>query len=77
MQQIYTRTPMPKCDLNKVALQLYSNRTSAWAFSCKFAAFFQNNFSKGHFWVAASVISMHLQFMLLYYDKNPSLNLLN
>ena len=23
MQQIYWKTPMPKCDLNKVALQLY------------------------------------------------------
>ena len=23
MQQIYRRTPMPKCDFNKVALQLY------------------------------------------------------
>ena len=23
MQQIYRRTPMPKCDLNKVALQIY------------------------------------------------------
>ena len=31
-QQIYRRTPMPKCDFNKVA--------SAWVFSCKFAAYF-------------------------------------
>ena len=23
MQQIYGRTPMPKCDFNEVALQLY------------------------------------------------------
>ena len=23
MQQIYRRTPMPKCDFNKVAIQLY------------------------------------------------------
>ena len=29
---------MPKCDFNKVAKQLYSNHTSAWVFSCKFAA---------------------------------------
>ena len=41
MQQIYRRTPVPKCDFNKVALQLYSNHTSAWVFSCKFAAYFQ------------------------------------
>ena len=45
MQQIYMRTPMPKCDYNKVALQLYCNRTLAWVFSCKFAAYFQNTFS--------------------------------
>ena len=30
MQQIYRRTPMPKDDFNKVALQLYWNHTSAW-----------------------------------------------
>ena len=29
MQQIYRRTPAPKCDFNKVALQLYWNRTLA------------------------------------------------
>ena len=29
MQQIYRRAPMPKCDLNKVAKQLYWNHTSA------------------------------------------------
>ena len=39
MQQICQRTPMPKCDFNKVA-----NHTSAWVFSCKFAAYFQNTF---------------------------------
>ena len=41
MQQLYRRTPMPKCDFNKVA----SNRTSAWVLSCKFAAYFQSTFS--------------------------------
>ena len=40
MQQIYRRTLMPNCDFNKVALQLYWNCTSAWMFSCKFAAYF-------------------------------------
>ena len=29
MQQIYWRTPMPKSDFNKVALQLHRNHTSA------------------------------------------------
>ena len=46
MQQIYRRTPVPKCDFNKVAKQLYSNHTLAWMFSCKFAAYFQNTFPK-------------------------------
>ena len=46
MQQIYRRTPMPKCDFNKVAKELYWNRTSAYVFSCKFAACFQNTFPK-------------------------------
>ena len=46
MQQIYSRTLMPQCDFNKVALQRYWNRTSAWVFfSCKFAAYFQNKVS--------------------------------
>ena len=46
IQQIYRRIPMPKCDLNKVAKELYWNGTSAWLFSCKFAAYSQNIFSK-------------------------------
>ena len=54
MQKIYRRTPMPKCNFNKVAKQLYWNRTSAWVFSCKFDAYFQNTFSQEHLWVAAS-----------------------
>ena len=45
MQQIYWRTPMPKCDLNRVTLQLYWNHTLAFVFSCKFAAYFQNTVS--------------------------------
>ena len=44
MQQIYKRTPMPKCDFSKVALQLYRNHTLAWAFSCEFAACFRTPF---------------------------------
>ena len=49
MQQIYRRTPVPKCDFNKVAKQL---------FSCKFAAYFQNIFFKEHLWVTASEITL-------------------
>ena len=52
LQEIYRR--MPKCDFNKVALQLYSNRTSVWVFSCRFFAYFRNTFFKEHFWMAAS-----------------------
>ena len=48
MQQIYRRTPRLKCDFNKVAKQLYGNHTSAWVLSCKFAAYFRNNFLKSN-----------------------------
>ena len=34
---VHAEALTPKCYLNKVALQLYWNRTSAWAFSCKYA----------------------------------------
>ena len=45
-QQIYRRTPMPKCDFKKVAKQLCLVRTSAWVFSCNFTAYFQNTFPR-------------------------------
>ena len=45
MQQVYRKTLMSRCDLNKAAKQLYWNRTLAWVFFCKFATYFQNNFS--------------------------------
>ena len=60
MQQIYKRTPMPKCDFNKLALQLYWNRTLAWVFSCKFAAYFQNTFSQELLWMAASGLLIYI-----------------
>ena len=34
-----------RCSENMQQIQLYWNRTSAWVFSCKFAAYFQNTFS--------------------------------
>ena len=46
MQQIYRRTPMPQCNFNKIAKQLYWNRTSPWVLSCKFAAFFRTLFPR-------------------------------
>ena len=54
-EKVFCRKPMPKCDLNKVALQLYWNPTWAWVFSSKFATYFQNTFSWEHFRRAASV----------------------
>ena len=47
-------TPMPEWDFNKIAKELYWNHTSEWVFSCKFAEYFQNTFSKEHPWRAAS-----------------------
>ena len=58
MQQIYRRTPMSKGDFNKATLQLYWNNTSAWVFSCKYAAYFQSTFLDEHLWsVATSVFN--------------------
>ena len=67
MQQIYRRTSMPKWDFNKVALQLYWNRTLTWVFSCKFVAYFQNTFSKEHLWVAASEPKTLLHSIIEYW----------
>ena len=53
MQQIYSRTPLRKFAFNKIALQLYWNRTSAWVFSCKFVTYFQNTFSTEHLWTVS------------------------
>ena len=47
---------MPKYDSNKVALQLYSNHTSAYVFFCKLTAYFQNTFFIEYLWVAAAEI---------------------
>ena len=41
MQRIYRRAPMRKC----VKLFSMGVNISAWVFSCKFAAYFQNTFS--------------------------------
>ena len=44
MHQIYRRTPMSKCDFNKVTKQIHWNRISAWQFSSKFAAYLRKPF---------------------------------
>ena len=54
MHQIYRRTPMAKCDFNKVIRQLYWSHTSTWVLYCKFAAYFQSNFYWEHLWMATS-----------------------
>ena len=46
MQQIYRRTPMPKCDFNKVASELYLNRTSAWVSPVNLLRNFRTPFPK-------------------------------
>ena len=63
---------MPRCDFNKVALQLYGNYTSAWLLSCKFALYFQNSFSEKHLWRAA----FEAQFLLIWseFENFPSLD---
>ena len=38
-------------------VRFYWNHTSAWVFSCKFAAYFQNTFSQEHLWTAASILA--------------------
>ena len=71
MQQIYKRTPMMKREINKVAKQHYWYHTSAWEFSCKFAAYFQNIFSWEHLWVAASVARILVNtYLTLGYFKD-------
>ena len=64
MHQIYRRTPMPKSDFNKVALQFYENHTSTWVFSSKFVASFQNTFSQEHLWKTASNCCDQLRYKL-------------
>ena len=50
MQQVYRRSPCRNIILKKLLYnQLCWNRTSAWIFSCEFAAFFQNTFHENTF----------------------------
>ena len=48
---------MLRRDFNKVTLELYCNHFLAWVFSWKFAAYFQNTFSKNRLQRAASAQS--------------------
>ena len=76
MQRIYRKTLMLKCDFNKVTKQLYWTHTSAWVFSCKFAAYFQQNLFLEHLWRAASEFVMVSLITSLYYSLNPILTTL-
>ena len=67
MQQIYRRIPMPKCDFNKVAKQRYQNHFSAWMFSCKFVAYFQDIFSLEHLWKSPSVKKWEFECVCLFH----------
>ena len=64
MQQIYRRPPIPKCDFNTVAKQLYWNHTLASVFSCKFAAYFQNTSPK------STSGGLHLFFSLSNWEES-------
>ena len=73
MQQIYRKTPMPKCDFKKIALQLSWNRTSAWMFSCKFTAYFPRTPLDGCFWKREKreniILAFSDQTIQLFYKK--------
>ena len=71
MQQIYRRTPMPKCDFSKVAKQIYWNYTSAWVFSCKICCIFSEHFFKrtpldGYFWISLLSAALAIFLFLLF-----------
>ena len=65
MQQPYRRTPVPKCNFNKIVRQFYGNDASAWVFSYKFAVYFQKTFSLEHLWRTGS--SRYSQFVQFSY----------
>ena len=66
MLQIYRRAPMPKFDIKKVSLQFFWNHTSAWVFSCKFAAYFPKIFFLEHLWMAASASNRQINILLYH-----------
>ena len=61
-----------------ISIKLLWNCTSAWVFSCKFASYFQNTFSKEHLWVTASkyycslIVYRDIYYLLL--DENKVLS---
>ena len=61
MQQNYRRTPMGKCDFNKVALQLCRNHIFTSLFSCKFCCIFSK-----HFFMRTPLSQYHSVMQTLY-----------
>ena len=48
IDKIFRRSPIQKCDFINAAMQHYCSHTSAWIFSCKFAAYLQNTYFEEH-----------------------------
>ena len=65
MQQIYKRTPMAKCDFDKVTKQLYWNYTSAWVFSCTFSCIFSE-----HLFLGTHLDSCFWQLKIKFIQRN-------
>ena len=73
MQQIYRRTPMSKCEFGMgIYMGIYMGKNSAWVFSCKFAAYFQNTFSGRLLLVFEQVINPILFLELEFLPQRQS-----
>ena len=60
-----------------ISVKLLCN-TSVWVFSCKFAAYFQNTFSREHLWVVSSVIFyLEIKASQLHLAQNSLKNFLS
>ena len=63
MQQVYRGTPMPKCNFNKVAKQLYWNHTSACVSPANLLHVFRTPFLRthmeGYFWLFYKTFHAH------------------
>ena len=71
MQQMYRRTPIPMCNFNKVALQLFWNHTLAWVFSCTFDSYFQNTFFKSPSGWLLLTVGIRLNYSEARLNFNP------
>ena len=70
--KLYSRTPVPKCDFNKVTLELYCNHTLAWVFSCNFCCvFWERLFIRAPLLGCLCTILFHgtLNILFLHFDR--------